>query len=193
MSETRTLADLTCARGLAGSPVWRSPASQVDPPNGSSGGDSGPLTRYDQLCRKHMNDVVFNGLSSTDAELHARVDEWEAKLEPILEEQHLRRPFDISEYGDKIQDSLRERQGVAGEHGVGAHCVPFKDVVAGAPQFEICRAFLAVLQLANSGKVEIVQERCALPSMHVPRGVGTCLLVWLPPFSIVAQGQTDLL
>ncbi|KAE9415572.1 hypothetical protein Angca_005258, partial [Angiostrongylus cantonensis] len=42
------------------------------------------------------------------SEVHARVQEWENAMLPILEEEEKRKEFDIHEYGDELLDMFHE-------------------------------------------------------------------------------------
>ncbi|RYE96076.1 MAG: hypothetical protein EOO41_04990, partial [Methanobacteriota archaeon] len=96
----------------------------------------------------------------------------------VLEQEDTRREFDIVEYSTEIIDamaSLSLTQGgshvappeeedaarivqvtdVQDPSGDGAGFLDFAEVVQGQARFDVCRAFLATLQLANNGNVEI--------------------------------------
>lgn len=86
-----------------------------------------------------------------ETQLTKRVADWQQKLEPLLEEQENREPFDIHVYGDRILNKLVKNKK---KQQKGAP-VPFEDVAGHLSQFEVCRLFLASLQLANMGNVEL--------------------------------------
>ena len=46
--------------------------------------------------------------------------------------------------------------------------VPFEQIVGGLPHYEVCRMFLASLQLANNGNVQLVHATAAADQIKVP-------------------------
>ena len=110
-----------------------------------------------------------------------RVMDWQRRMEPILAHEETRPSFDIHEYGDHVLDTLEatvDGDGDAAEEeddapdpdvamegmdeeedaGAPARLVAFDRVVGGMPAEEVCRLFLATLQLANAGNVRLVHE-----------------------------------
>ena len=51
-----------------------------------------------------------------------------------------------------------EADGGSGGGGGGATLLPFAEAVQAAEQYEVCRMFLAALQLTNSGNVRLHHE-----------------------------------
>src|SRR3546814_249208 len=86
-----------------------------------------------------------------ETQLTKRVADWQQKLEPLLEEQENREPFDIHVYGDRILNKL----GKTKKKQQQSTAIDFADVAGNNSQFEVCRMFLASLQLANMGNVEL--------------------------------------
>uniref|UniRef100_A0A8C5S516 Condensin-2 complex subunit H2 n=1 Tax=Laticauda laticaudata TaxID=8630 RepID=A0A8C5S516_LATLA len=80
--------------------------------------------------------------------LSRRVCDWEEMMGPQLEEQEARATFDIHSYGDQLVSRFSR---VGEWHS-------FASLLAGQPAFEVCRAMLASLQLANDYTVEISQQ-----------------------------------
>lgn len=107
------------------------------------GGDA-----YEDMCRKYV-ERYLKGVESfvLESGLEKRVADWQTKLEPKLAEEEQRTPFDIHAYGDRVK-TLVATQSTTKE-------VAFAKAVSGLAQFDVCRAFLAALQLANDGNVEI--------------------------------------
>jgi condensin-2 complex subunit H2 len=103
---------------------------------------------YEDMCRKYV-ERYLKGVENFvhQSGLEARVGEWQEKLAPKLEAEEKREVFDIHLYGDRVK-TLVSKQSTNKE-------VPFGKAVAGLQQFDVCRAFLAALQLANDGNVEI--------------------------------------
>mmetsp|Transcript_17271 Transcript_17271/g.29558 ORF Transcript_17271/g.29558 Transcript_17271/m.29558 type:complete len:632 (-) Transcript_17271:1639-3534(-) len=117
---------------------------------------------------------------ASETGLHARVRKWEDKIEPILDDQTARPAFDIHEYGSRIlcglenvhEDDSEEDEDTAHtfeELGqsllkIGLHSeaqTPEEhEYHDNRPldQFEVCRIFLASLQLANNGNLELIHE-----------------------------------
>ena len=109
---------------------------------------------YEDLCRQHLDAYLASAEQSvTSSSLQARVREWQDKLEPILEEEDSHPNFDIRHYGDRMLQSLEEAH-QDGQAAVG-ELVAFEYAVRGVQKWEVCRLFLATLQLANNGNVEI--------------------------------------
>lgn len=81
----------------------------------------------------------------------------------MLEEEDRRREFDIGSYGADIIERLNIEEAAATPPFTASVAIvhQFQDVVPSADKFEICRSFLATLQLANLGNVEIVQAPIA--------------------------------
>lgn len=105
-------------------------------------------------------------------ELLSRVETWRCRIEPLLELETERHSFDIREYAAHFLDGLGSVSNEIEAVEEGANdkfdAVPFEQVldtsrVAGsASKFEVCRYFLATLQLANHGNVEIVDGQSGL-------------------------------
>mmetsp|Transcript_18197 Transcript_18197/g.53833 ORF Transcript_18197/g.53833 Transcript_18197/m.53833 type:complete len:445 (-) Transcript_18197:44-1378(-) len=106
---------------------------------------------YDDACRKHLEDLAADVASYAElAKIADRVAAWQDKLEPLLESQEKdRAPFDILALGRDVVQALRSR----GEAAPGA--VSFLDIARHRPRYGVCRAFLATLQLANNGNLEL--------------------------------------
>ena len=118
-----------------------------------------------------------------------RVMDWQSRMEPILAAEELRPAFDIHEYGHQVMHTLEDDVASDGEDKgeegdvdellsgdyegmdddgdespatAASNLGKFERVVAGMPPEEVCRVFLASLQLANAGNVRLVHE-VALP------------------------------
>jgi hypothetical protein len=97
-----------------------------------------------------------------ETQLSRRVTEWTLKLEPILQAQEESAPFDIHVYSNKV---LQKVDSALVQHSISQdkrknfkaeqQQVSFSDVVQGSSSAEVCRVFLACLQLANLGNVVI--------------------------------------
>lgn len=103
-----------------------------------------------------------------ETQLSKRVNDWTAKLEPLLRNQELAPAFDIHQYSDKILSQFSElstrnvRKRLLDEKVMDksssqlSNVIQFEEVVVGQPREEVCRAFLACLQLANLGNIMVV-------------------------------------
>ena len=106
--------------------------------------------------------------------LAVRVREWQDKLDPLLKDQQSRSAFDIHSYEKQVIGIVSESgKLVQDEDGTQARLCSFSEAVALKPQvppcagvpyfsayvrvsqYEICRCFLAALQLAADGNVVI--------------------------------------
>ena len=96
----------------------------------------------------HYSQVIDNSYRVSMSELHERVNIWQEKLAPVLESEANRPPFDIHKDSDELLDSLVENSGETRPQS-------FENVMKGKEKYEICRFFLATLQLANNGNLEI--------------------------------------
>jgi hypothetical protein len=94
------------------------------------------------------------------------VAEWTQRLEPILQQQEEAGQFDIHAYCEQFLEEVDEA--VALHEDEAGSCdddddarvmhesgVSFGEVVSGKPSGEVCRIFLACLQLVNHGNIAI--------------------------------------
>ncbi|KAK7896739.1 hypothetical protein WMY93_022064 [Mugilogobius chulae] len=101
---------------------------------------------YEQLVKLRVEQLVVNSRGYTqETALSRKIKEWEDKIKPELALQEERPAFDIHDYGDRIVNAL---------DSVGQHR-SFSSIVSGLDNFEVCKYFLASLQLANDYTVEI--------------------------------------
>ena len=90
-----------------------------------------------------------------------RVSDWTSRLEPILQAQEEAAPFDIHEYSDNVLSELssitdEQKFKTKGTKAIELSSkVAFEDIAQGKTSAEVCRVFLACLQLANLGNVEV--------------------------------------
>ncbi|CAM9486123.1 unnamed protein product [Choristocarpus tenellus] len=131
---------------------------------------------YEDLCRSHI-EAFMRGTEhyAHETQLSRRVGAWQNKLEPLMRRQEKREAFDIHRYSQAILGRVttvlnpsapKITGGKKTEVKLGDICrgmktipkdaiVPFAEVVAGREQFDVCRLFLASLQLANNGNVRL--------------------------------------
>lgn len=117
---------------------------------------------FEELCREHMDQHMLEAEKlSNDAGMAQRVYEWQNSLMPLLDEEEERKPFDIHEYGDEMLNRLEQ-----GQHTVEKEPEDFRKIMCKADdtRFDICRMFLATLQLANNGNVLIAAEDGGAPT-----------------------------
>ncbi|ETM00457.1 hypothetical protein L917_02820, partial [Phytophthora nicotianae] len=147
----------------------------------------GPLT-YEEICRQHLASFMSGTEKYVrETDLSKKVSDWQDKLSPLLKQQDTRPPFDIHQYGREIIGRLEEEQKNSSleKHSKTTkkaqnkrarlateeeetETVPFETLVDGKSQFEVCRLFLASLQLANSGNVALSHARTAAEHGQVP-------------------------
>lgn len=103
-----------------------------------------------------------------ETQLSRRVAEWTQRLEPILQQQEEGAQFDIHAYCETFLEGVDEAiiehdeeieqleaAGATLEEGQVPGEVSFGEVVAGQSSAEVCRIFLACLQLVNHGSISI--------------------------------------
>ncbi|NXM73845.1 CNDH2 protein, partial [Serilophus lunatus] len=113
--------------------------ASLDPPNQG----------YVELVRRNVELFMASSQKfAQETELSQRIRAWEERIEPLLQEQEARPPFDMREYGQALVQGC-------GELGQWRSLA---SLVAGQPPFEVCRYLLAALQLANDGVVELEQD-----------------------------------
>lgn len=145
---------------------------------------------YEDICRQHIKSFMQGAEKYVrETNLSKQVNDWQSKLNPILKEQDQHPPFDIHTYGRDIIGHLeqetrvkqeerrqttpkRKAASIAGsdtEEGDGDETnIPFGDIVGGMSQYQVCRMFLASLQLANNGNVQLVHGQSAVEQSSVP-------------------------
>ncbi|XP_058046973.1 condensin-2 complex subunit H2 [Ahaetulla prasina] len=118
------------------------PGSVADP------GEIPSSLSYEELVSRNVELFMAHSQKyARETELSQRVRDWEEMMGPQLEEQEARTAFDIHSYGDRLVSRFSR---VGEWHS-------FASLLAGQPAFEVCRAMLASLQLANDYTVEVSQ------------------------------------
>ncbi|NWR94297.1 CNDH2 protein, partial [Furnarius figulus] len=108
-----------------------------------------PELGYEELvCRNVELFMASSQKFAQETELSQHIRRWEERMEPLLQEQEARAPFDVRGYGLAL----------AGGCGGLGQWHSFASLVAGQPPFEVCRYLLASLQLANDSVVELAQD-----------------------------------
>lgn len=143
-----------------------------------------PLT-YEEICRQHIESFMKGAEQYVrETDLTKQVNEWQTKLTPLLKEQDDRPPFDIQHYGREIivhlkkehrtsisatvRENKRQKRVTDSDEDEPAEIVPFDRLAGGKNSYEVCRMFLASLQLANNGNVELVHGKTAAEQSRVP-------------------------
>jgi condensin-2 complex subunit H2 len=118
---------------------------------------------FEDLCRAHIQAFAKGAEEfAFNTHLSARVDKWQAKLIPILEEEERRSAFDIHMYSQRLIESAEEglrrerlKRKSDGSMQAVTKSVYFETVTQHCSQGDVCRMFLASLSLANSGNLKI--------------------------------------
>eukprot|EP01083_Nonionella_stella_P071117 190838_1 len=146
---------------------------------------------YEDLCREHIESYMRGAASyERHTTLARRVQAWEKRLMPILEEENGHPEFDIEKYGNHLLESLSRHStldnAVVSEWGgqvgqdamsdVSSVCsaddhhddidsqssqsesIAFQSVMRKSAKYDVCRYFLAALELTNRGNISI-QDR----------------------------------
>lgn len=106
------------------------------------------VSSYEILVQKYVENYLSNAAQYCQiTELARRVNEWEDKIQPKLQEEEKHEPFDIHVYGTRILDCYGDNN--------RKQTVSFSSMCKKKERWEICRYFLATLQLANNYNVHI--------------------------------------
>ncbi|CAI5708337.1 unnamed protein product [Peronospora destructor] len=129
-----------------------------------------PLT-YDEICRQHLASFMSGTEKYVrETDLSKQVSDWQERLTPLLKQQDAHSPFDIHHYANppSVTKNKRARIDPGPEDDEKKETVPFETLVDGKSQFEVCRLFLATLQLANSGNVSLSHAHTTTEHGQVP-------------------------
>ncbi len=101
---------------------------------------------YEELCKRHLDTYMsqFERFAAETA-LAKRVGDWESLLSPYLHYQESKPAFDIDQYAGALVRTVPTTPKA------------FKEVVKGEDRGEVCRLFLASLELANRGVLQVTQ------------------------------------
>eukprot|EP01038_Epipyxis_sp_PR26KG_P012255 gene12255-16432_t len=135
----------------------------------------GANNTYEMICRKHINSFLQGAEKyARETQLSQRVSEWTKRLEPILREQEAAPQYDIHKYSDSILVKFGEiihRKSILNTNNYeqinNSNEVRFDEVAKGHTSAEVCRIFLACLQLVNIGNLAVVADG-KLPIVHEP-------------------------
>jgi condensin-2 complex subunit H2 len=123
-------------------------------------GDDGMT--FEELCRAHIQ-AFARGAEKYAAEtkLSARVEQWQVKLLPILDEEGQRPGFDIHDYGASVVRAMEKsirHQKIRQNKPPRSNVIEFCDITRECEQYDVCRMFLATLSLSNSGNVSFAPD-----------------------------------
>ena len=118
---------------------------------------------FEELCREHIQAFAKGAEQyALNTKLTDRVQQWQSKLAPILEEEEARASFDIHLYSSHVieaaQSTVQEAKRKSLEHGQPQQettLIPFSAVTQQCSRADVCRMFLASLSLANAGNLVI--------------------------------------
>ena len=116
---------------------------------------------FEALCRAHIKAFAKGAEKyATETNLTKRVGDWQSKLAPILEEEEQRPEFNIHDYGDRVIE-IMEEEIESNDHSDDpkkANVVSFRDITRNCKNYEVCRLFLASLNLTSAGNVAFVSN-----------------------------------
>jgi condensin-2 complex subunit H2 len=117
---------------------------------------------FEELCRLHIQ-AFARGADKyrSDTNLTKRVEEWQSKLAPILEEEESRPEFDIYVYGEHVIEAIQKTHDQINgklDRKTGEVIVKFSSITRQREPHEVCRLFLASLSLVNSENVRFHVE-----------------------------------
>ncbi|EDQ87744.1 uncharacterized protein MONBRDRAFT_26851 [Monosiga brevicollis MX1] len=105
---------------------------------------------YEDLVQDYIQKFIAESEKyRIETDLTRRVETWKSRIQPVLEEEDQRPAFDIHDYGAKLMTRLPENKKKE---------TSFPEI-APKESFQVARDFLALLQLANNGNVEIVPPK----------------------------------
>ncbi len=124
---------------------------------------SNAMQSYEELCKRHLEKYMRStDRHALDSRRIQRVNEWQTKINPVLTMQAKRSKYDIYQYGENLISHLsrypnrNRRASSASQEPVP---VNFATIAERKPTHEVCRLFLATLQLANMGNIEIEDQK----------------------------------
>uniref|UniRef100_A0A915PNM2 Condensin-2 complex subunit H2 n=1 Tax=Setaria digitata TaxID=48799 RepID=A0A915PNM2_9BILA len=100
---------------------------------------------YQDLLKVHLQ-KYWSSAEETTSKLCKRVQQWEEKVQPLLEEEETRRDFNIHLYGSELLDQYES----VGQIKNFAELVKNEN-----EQYDISRYYLASLMLASTGNIEL--------------------------------------
>ena len=124
-------------------------------------------TSYEEQCRAHVESCFEASASyQEDMDLHRRVDEWQARVGPMLEQQTNQGDFNIRLSCERLLENFSKRLPAlkhakyseeGGDAEVGTK-IEFAAAAQSEEKFEVCRMFMAALELAKKGNLDLSTE-----------------------------------
>uniref|UniRef100_A0AAF5PJM1 CNDH2_C domain-containing protein n=1 Tax=Wuchereria bancrofti TaxID=6293 RepID=A0AAF5PJM1_WUCBA len=100
---------------------------------------------YQDLLKVHLQ-KYWSSSEETTSKLCKRVQQWEEKIQPLLEEEETRREFNIHQYGTELLEQYE---------GIGQTKTFTELMEHVSTRYDISRYYLASLMLANTGNIEM--------------------------------------
>ena len=116
---------------------------------------------FEALCRAHIKAFAKGAEKyATETNLTKRVGDWQSRLAPILDEEEERPEFNIHNYGERVIEIMEEEieSNDKSKDPKKANVVSFSEIARGCKTYEICRLFLASLNLSSSGNVAFTSK-----------------------------------
>jgi condensin-2 complex subunit H2 len=114
---------------------------------------------FEALCRAHIKSFAKGAEKyAAETNLTKRVGEWQSKLAPILEEEERRPEFNIHEYGHLVIDIMSREVQKKKDSSKNKNVVSFQHVTKNCEHYEVCRLFLASLNLTSAGNVALASR-----------------------------------
>ena len=153
------------------SAVWEADVLPGTPTTSTQGdhrdeeGQPLPPTPYGQLVARHLRAIQEEAAArQVLSSVQRTVSDWRGRIEPKLEEQDARSPFDVHMDGDILLDRIASLHVEEEHHGPEEHVrrAPFEIVLStssassSSEPWMVCRSFVALLQMVNAGNVRLV-------------------------------------
>ena len=114
---------------------------------------------YREACMKYVEKTSkLWEKKAENADLAERVEQWSSRIRPKLEEEDKRPIYDIQESGMNVLKRVHQIESRTKSIDSEPVMVSMKSAFQAEHQYEVCRMFLATLQLANNYQVEICQD-----------------------------------
>ena len=131
----------------------------------------GKQPTYVDLVRAHVDQYMHEAEQyAFETQMAKRVRQWQERLHPVMQAEDRRPRYDIHACGEEIVQACAPPP-EKGKSPMLSECqgtTCFYDIMKGKEAYEICRCFLASLQMANDGKVAIaVGHDCKSCAEHV--------------------------
>ena len=133
---------------------------------------TGNQPTYVDLVRAHVDQYMHEAEQyAFETHMAKRVRQWQERLHPVMQVEDGRPRYDIHACGEEIVQSCTPGSDLGKLDGLSKYetTTPcFYNIMKGKEAYEICRFFLASLQMANDGRVGIaVDNNCNSCAQHV--------------------------